>query len=55
MYLQAVENSVDPDQLASEQPADLDLQCFRNQVNLAQHDKGLILFCFKSKFCRLDF
>ena len=25
-----VENNVDPDQLASEKPADLDLHCFQN-------------------------
>ena len=27
-----VENSVDPDQLASEKPADLDLYCFQNNI-----------------------
>ena len=27
-----VENSVDPDQLASEKPADLDLHCFQNRI-----------------------
>ena len=27
-----VENHVDPDQLASHKPADLDLQCFQNRI-----------------------
>ena len=30
-----VENSVDPDQLASEKPADLDLHCFQNRIYLS--------------------
>ena len=34
MYLQVVENSVDPDQLASEKPADQDLHCFQNRLYL---------------------
>ena len=29
-----VENSVDPDQLASQKPADLDLHCFQNRQYL---------------------
>ena len=29
-----VENSVDPDQLAPQKPADLDLHCFQNQIYL---------------------
>ena len=28
------ENSVDPDQLASQKPADLDLQCFQNRIHV---------------------
>ena len=28
------ENSADPDQLASEKPADLDLYCFQNRIYL---------------------
>ena len=34
MYLcyQQSGNIVDPDQLASEKPADLDLQCFQNRI-----------------------
>ena len=27
-----VENSVDPDQLASQKPADLDLHCFQSRI-----------------------
>ena len=27
-----MENSVDPDQLASEKPADLDLHCYQNRI-----------------------
>ena len=35
MYLQSrVDNSVDPDQLASEKPADLALHCFQNRIYL---------------------
>ena len=29
-----LENNVDPDQLASEKPADLDLHCFRNRKQM---------------------
>ena len=29
-----VENSFDPDQLASEKPADLDLHCFQKRIHL---------------------
>ena len=33
MYLQAEgENGVDPDQLASEKPADQDVHCFQNKI-----------------------
>ena len=45
MYFQAVENSVDPDK-----PANLNLQCFQNWINSAQHDKGLILSALKVSF-----
>ena len=31
VFTRGVENSVDPDQLASEKPADLDLHCFQNR------------------------
>ena len=35
IYKQIIENSVDPDQLAShEKPADLDLHCFQNRIFL---------------------
>ena len=34
MYTSRVENSVNPDQLASEKPADLDSQCFQNSIHL---------------------
>ena len=30
-----VENNVDPDQLASEKPADQDLHCFKNRIYLS--------------------
>ena len=33
VFKSIVENSVDPDQLASEKPADLDLRCFQNKIN----------------------
>ena len=50
MYLQAyqhvftsrVKNSVDPDQLASEKPADLNLHCFKHDIsrfNMVRKDK----------------
>ena len=29
-----MENNVDPDQMAFQKPADLDLQCFHNKINL---------------------
>ena len=32
VFTTRVENSVDPDQLASEKPADLDLHCFQNRT-----------------------
>ena len=32
VFTSRVENSVDPDQLASEKPADLDLLCFQNSI-----------------------
>ena len=35
-----MENSADPDQLASEKPADLDLHCFKTGYILVQHSKG---------------
>ena len=36
MQLQAEwKNGVDPDQLASEKPADLDLQCFQNRMEFS--------------------
>ena len=35
MFLNAVKNSMDPDQLASEKPADLDPNYFQNRT----HDK----------------
>ena len=31
-FTSQLENSVDPDQLASEKPADLDLHCFQNRI-----------------------
>ena len=31
-FTSRVEKSVDPDQLASEKPADLDLHCFQNRI-----------------------
>ena len=34
-------NNVDPDQLASEKPADLNLQCFQKQINLGSAEQGL--------------
>ena len=34
-------NSVDPDQLASQNPADLDLHCFQNRIYIGvQHVHG---------------
>ena len=33
-HFSRLENSVDPDQLASEKPADLDLHCFQNRIYL---------------------
>ena len=32
VFTSRVENSVDPDQLASQKPADQDLHCFRNGI-----------------------
>ena len=31
-FISRVDNSVDPDQLASQEPADLDLHCFQNRI-----------------------
>ena len=33
MFLRTVKNSVDPDQLASEKPADLDLHCSTHDLS----------------------
>ena len=35
-----VKNSVDPDQLASEKPADLDIHCFQNGYIQVKHNMG---------------
>ena len=35
LFTSRAENSVDPDQLASQKPADLDLHCFKNVVYLS--------------------
>ena len=40
-FTRRVESSVDSDQLASQKPADLDLPCFRNRVNLGLAWQGL--------------
>ena len=37
-----VENSVDPDQLASQKPADLDLHCFQNRTSMLPLVIGLV-------------
>ena len=34
VFTNILENSVDPDQLASEKTADLNLHCFQNQIYL---------------------
>ena len=38
------DNSVDPDQLASKKPADLDLHCFENRTYLSPARKRLMIF-----------
>ena len=43
VFASRVENSVNPDQLASEKPADQDLHCFQNQKNQVQSGKGKYL------------
>ena len=40
-FTRRVESSVDSDQLASQKPADLDLPCFQNRVNLGLAWQGL--------------
>ena len=39
-------NNVDPDQLASEQPADLDLRCFQNKIYSGLISVNSVLKCF---------
>ena len=36
-----MENIVDPDQLASEKPADQDLHCFQNRIYLGSASLGI--------------
>ena len=36
-----MKNSVAPDQLASEKPADLDLQCFQKRINPGSAGQGI--------------
>ena len=40
---------VDPDQMASEKPADLDLHCFQHRIYLGQPGKGLLKIVKKLK------
>ena len=35
MFTSKVENSMDPDQLASQKPADLDLHCLHNMIDIS--------------------
>ena len=43
-----VESSVDPDQLASQKPADLDLHCFQNRTYQGLASEGLMqMTCLK--------
>ena len=37
------ENSVDPDQLASEKQVDLDIHCFHNRIFLGSVGQGLLI------------
>ena len=37
VFTSRVENIVDPDQLASQKPADLDLLCFQNGIYLSRY------------------
>ena len=41
-------NSVDPDQLASQKPADPDLHCFQNRIYPGPAWKGLMEMAIKS-------
>ena len=43
VFTSRVGNSVDPDQLASQKPADLDLHCFQNRIQPGLVWKGLRL------------
>ena len=38
-----MENSADPDQLASEKPADQDLHCFLKRIYPVHLDNGLLI------------
>ena len=48
MYLKS-ENSVDPDQLASEKPADLDLRCFQLEMCQCDTDAAAQGHCMREK------
>ena len=51
-----VENNVDPDPLASEKPADLDLHRFQNWIYIrVQHEKGLIYHGSTSRIKQIVF
>ena len=42
-FTSRVENSVNPDQLASQKPVDLDLHCFQTKMyNKVKHGKGSV-------------
>ena len=46
-YICRVSNSVDPDQLASQKPADLDLHCFKNRIYPSyEHGNVFRHYCF---------
>ena len=44
-------NSVDPDQLASQKPADQDLHCFQNRLNIAGFSMVTVNMSVYSTLC----
>ena len=45
---------MDPDQLASEKPADQDLHCFQNRICIGSAWQGLMGTCMSASFLDYD-
>ena len=53
-WLQAIVNSVDPDELASKKPTDMDIQCFRNRIRRYLCSRLSIIYEVRIRFFNLS-